>query len=46
MHDHVKAAEEILDKEYKVLDKGFLRLIDYMGSDERIVKAARISYRN
>nr|WP_020732413.1 FAD-dependent thymidylate synthase [Borrelia hermsii]AAT68707.1 thymidylate synthase protein [Borrelia hermsii]AGO68826.1 thymidylate synthase protein [Borrelia hermsii] len=46
MHDHVKAAEEILDKEYKVLDKGFLRLIDYMGSDERIVNAARVSYRD
>ncbi|BDU63347.1 flavin-dependent thymidylate synthase (plasmid) [Candidatus Borrelia fainii] len=46
MHDHVEAAEEILDKEYKVLDKGFLRLVDYMGSDERIVNSARVSYRD
>ena len=28
-----------------VLDKGFVRLIDWMGSDERICEAARISYR-
>ncbi|AHF45594.1 FAD-dependent thymidylate synthase [Borrelia parkeri] len=46
MHDHVEAAEGILDKEYKVLDKGFLRLVDYMGSDERIVNSARVSYRD
>ncbi|AYE36869.1 FAD-dependent thymidylate synthase (plasmid) [Borrelia turcica IST7] len=46
MHEYVQTAEEILDKEYKVLDKGFLRLIDYMGSDERIVSAARVSYRD
>lgn len=31
-------------KEYKVLDKGFVRYIDHMGSDHDIVKAARISY--
>jgi thymidylate synthase (FAD) len=37
-------AEKILDKEYKVLDKGFIRLVDYCGSDSRIVQAARISY--
>ena len=28
-----------------VLDKGFVRLIDWMGNDERICEAARISYR-
>ena len=27
-----------------VLDHGFVRLVDYMGSDQRIVEAARISY--
>lgn len=32
--------------EIKVLDKGFVRYIDHMGSDERIVEAARISYRS
>lgn len=34
----------LLDKEHKVLDKGFIKLIDYMGSDESVVKAARVSY--
>lgn len=38
------AAEEILDKEFKVLDKGFVRLVDYLGGDERIVESARVSY--
>jgi thymidylate synthase (FAD) len=28
-----------------VLDKGFVRLVDWMGSDERICEAARISYK-
>jgi len=40
----VPAAEELLDKEIRVLDKGFVRLVDYMGGDERIVQAARVSY--
>jgi len=40
----VPAAEEILDREFPVLDKGFVRLVDYMGSDDRIVQAARVSY--
>src|SRR3989344_9438169 len=31
-------------KEIKVLDKGFVRLIDCMGKDESIVQAARVSY--
>jgi len=26
------------------LDKGFVRLVDYMGGDERIVQSARVSY--
>ncbi len=34
-----------MNKEYKILDNGFLKLIDFMGDDRRIVKAARISYR-
>jgi len=37
-------AEEILDKEFKCLNAGFVRLVDYMGSDESIVQAARVSY--
>ena len=37
-------AEKILDKKFKVLDKGFVRLVDYLGNDSRIVAAARVSY--
>lgn len=33
-----------MDKEFKVLDHGFVRLVDYMGSDAAIVQAARVSY--
>ncbi len=43
-HCTVPEAEAILDKSYPVLDKGFVRLIDYLGSDDRIVQAARVSY--
>lgn len=43
-HCVVPEAEAILDKEFKVLDKGFVRLVDYLGSDSRIVQAARVSY--
>lgn len=43
-HCVVESAEKILDAEYKVLDKGFVRLVDYLGGDERIVQAARVSY--
>ena len=35
-HCVVPEAEIILDKEYPVLDKGFVRLVDYLGCDERI----------
>ncbi|MGV3615500.1 MAG: FAD-dependent thymidylate synthase [Fimbriimonas sp.] len=40
----VEAAEALLDQVIPVLDKGFVRLVDYMGSDDRIVQAARVSY--
>ena len=43
-HIIVPGGEEFLDKEIKVLDHGFIRLIDYMGSDDRIVQTARVSY--
>ena len=43
-HCIVPAAEAILDKEYSVLDKGFVRLVDYYGGDQRIVQSARVSY--
>ncbi len=35
---------EIIEKEFRVLDKGFVRLIDFMGNDAAIVQAARVSY--
>ena len=34
-HCVVPEAEAILDKEYPVLDKGFVRLVDYFGGDAR-----------
>jgi thymidylate synthase (FAD) len=43
-HSISPEAEKILDKKFKVLDKGFVRLVDYLGNDERIVQAARVSY--
>jgi thymidylate synthase (FAD) len=43
-HCVVPEAEAILDKEFPVLDKGFVRLVDYLGGDERVVQAARVSY--
>lgn len=43
-HCVVAEAEAILDKAYPVLDQGFVRLVDYLGSDQRIVQSARVSY--
>src|SRR5438093_2334357 len=40
----VPALDEILGKPFPVLDDGFVRVVDYMGSDAAIVQAARISY--
>lgn len=40
----VNALEEILYNEIKVLDHGFIRVIDYMGDDFSVVQAARVSY--
>ena len=40
----VPALDEILGKPFPVLDDGFIRVVDYMGSDESIVQAARVSY--
>jgi thymidylate synthase (FAD) len=36
--------DKVLGEPFKVLDDGFVRVIDYMGSDEAIVQAARVSY--
>lgn len=40
----VDALDKVLGTPFKVLDDGFIRVIDYMGSDESIVQAARVSY--
>lgn len=40
----VPAMDALLGVPFKVLDDGFVRVIDYMGADESIVQAARISY--
>ena len=40
----VPAAEEILGQYFPVLDHGFVSLVDYMGSDEDVERAARVSY--
>jgi len=45
-HTIVPDAEKILDKVIPVMDKGhgYVILRDYMGGDERVVDAARVSY--
>lgn len=40
----VKELDNILGVPFEVLDDGFIRVVDYMGSDESIVQAARVSY--
>lgn len=40
----VPAMDEILGYRFPLLDAGHIRVIDYMGGDESIVQAARISY--
>lgn len=40
----VPAAEEILGGYFPVLDHGFVALVDYMGTDADVERAARVSY--
>src|ERR1700720_1420896 len=40
----VPALEEILYTPLPVLDRGFVRVVDYMGDDGAVVQAARVSY--
>src|SRR5438034_4321953 len=40
----VPALEEILYEPMPVLDRGFVRVIDYMGAAAAVVQAARVSY--
>jgi thymidylate synthase (FAD) len=36
--------ESLLGQKFDVLDHGFIRVVDYMGNDNAIVQAARVSY--
>ena len=36
--------DSILGTKFSILDDGFIRVVDYMGTDESIVQAARVSY--
>ena len=40
----VPEAEALLDEPFPILDHGFVRLVDYLGGDARIVQSARVSY--
>ena len=40
----VPSLEEMLYEPLPVLDRGFVRVVDYMGDDAAIVQAARVSY--
>jgi thymidylate synthase (FAD) len=40
----VSELDSILGNPFTVLNDGFVRVVDYMGSDESIVQAARVSY--
>ncbi|NIZ46955.1 FAD-dependent thymidylate synthase [Entomospira nematocerorum] len=43
-HITTPEAEAILDQPITIHEKGFIRLVDYMGGDNRIVQSARVSY--
>jgi thymidylate synthase (FAD) len=38
------ALEQILGDEFPILNHGFIRVVDYMGDDDAVVQAARVSY--
>ena len=40
----VYALNGILGKPFRVLDDGFVRVVDYMGDEDAVVQAARVSY--
>lgn len=44
MRTNVPEADEVLDLYFPVLDHGFVALKDYMGTDDDIESAARVSY--
>lgn len=40
----MKVRDELIGKSFGVLDDGFVRLVDVMGTDASVVQAARVSY--
>ncbi len=40
----VDALDSVLGTPFRVLDDGFVRVVDYMGDDASVVQAARVSY--
>ena len=40
----VPGLDAILGHPFRVLDDGFVRVVDYMGNDASVVQAARVSY--
>lgn len=44
MRDVSPGVEELLYTPIPVLDHGFVRVVDYMGTDSAVVQAARVSY--
>lgn len=44
MRPTVAALEDIMYEAKPILDHGFLRVVDYMGDDDAVVQAARVSY--
>lgn len=44
VRNHSPELDAILGKSFKTYDKGFVRVVDYMGNEASIVQAARVSY--
>ena len=44
LRPEVDYMNEVIGNEIKVLDHGFIRVVDYMGDDAAVVQAARVSY--
>lgn len=44
LRPYAQGLNEILGVAIPVIDQGFIRVVDYMGTDESIVQAARVSY--
>lgn len=37
-------AEKLIDREFPLLNNGYIKLVDYLGNDERVIQAATMSY--